>query len=51
VSSDLIRELELLGAEVDWPATPAFRTEGRGNTVPRRKVVYLPRVPRRHVIT
>ena len=22
--NDLIRELELLGADVDWPATPAF---------------------------
>jgi hypothetical protein len=50
VSSDLIRELEALGAEVDWPATPAFaRTEvsvpsvretvGTDTTVSRRRLV------------
>jgi hypothetical protein len=37
--SDLIRELELLGAEVDWPATPAFSraTEGTVPSVARRR--------------
>jgi hypothetical protein len=50
VSSDLIRELELLGAEVDWPATPAFRTEGTDSTVRPRTVESVPRVRRRLVI-
>jgi hypothetical protein len=42
VTSDLIRELELLRDEVDWPATPAFR-RATGGTVPtvarRRRLV------------
>jgi hypothetical protein len=33
--SDLIRELEQLGAEVEWPATPAFTP--RAQAVPRRR--------------
>jgi hypothetical protein len=39
VSGDLIRELELLRDEVDWPATPAFRraTVGTVPTVARRR--------------
>ena len=45
--NDLIRDLELLGADVDWPATPAFRTQvsvpsvqrtqGTDTTVRRRR--------------
>jgi hypothetical protein len=40
--SDLVRELELLGAEVDWPATPAFAPRATRGTVPsvaRRRLV------------
>ena len=33
--NDLIRDLELLGADVDWPATPAFRTQVSVPTVQR----------------
>jgi hypothetical protein len=43
--SDLIRELELLGTEVQWPATPAFApragapaAQRRGRRRPRRRV-------------
>jgi len=46
--NDLIRDLELLGADVDWPATPAFRTQvsvpsvqrtqGTDTTVRRRRL-------------
>jgi len=41
--SDLVRELELLSAEVDWPATPAFAPRATKGTVPsvarRRRLV------------
>jgi hypothetical protein len=42
--SDLIRELELLGAEVQWPPTPAFAPRAVGAPVARRR-----RRPRRRV--
>jgi hypothetical protein len=37
MSSDLIRELELLGAEVDWPATPAFAPRAAAAAPVRRR--------------
>ena len=37
MSSDLIRELELLGAEVDWPTTPAFATQESVPSAARRR--------------
>jgi hypothetical protein len=51
VSSDLIRELEALGAEVDWPATPAFaRTEVSVPSVSRETVGTVPSVSRRRLV-
>ena len=35
--SDLIRELELLGAEVEWPPTPAFTPRAQPAPVRRRR--------------
>jgi hypothetical protein len=35
--SDLIRELELLGAEVEWPETPAFTPRAAPTVAPRRR--------------
>ena len=37
MNSDLIRELERLGAEVDWPTTPRFATEVPVTSVARRR--------------
>src|SRR4051794_224232 len=42
--SDLIRELELLGGEVEWPATPAFAPRASREPVRKRR-----RRPRRRV--
>jgi hypothetical protein len=44
VSADLIRELELLSAEIDWPATPAFASAAK--QAPRA----VARRPRRLVV-
>lgn len=35
--SDLVRELELLGADVEWPATPAFSPRAAVAPAPRRR--------------
>jgi hypothetical protein len=35
--TDLIRDLELLAADVDWPATPAFRTQVTDTSLRRRR--------------
>jgi hypothetical protein len=44
--SDLVRELELLGAEVEWPATPAFTpraapAQSRRRRRPSRRLVLV----------
>ena len=35
--SDLVRELELLGAEVEWPDTPAFTPRAEPAPARRRR--------------
>jgi hypothetical protein len=35
--SDLVRELELLGAEIEWPATPAFTPRAQPARAPARR--------------
>jgi hypothetical protein len=42
--TDLIRELELLGGEIEWPATPAFAPRAAREAVPRHR-----RRPRRRL--
>jgi hypothetical protein len=44
--SDLVRELELLGAEIDWPGTPAFSPRAHAPDAPARG----PRVRRRLLV-